>query len=259
MKEILKRLKKGLNNKTPTLALILGSGLSEAIPDIKVIKSFSYEELGMPSSIVKGHAGKFVIGEYKGEIIVILNRYHYYESGDLKKVALPFEILNNLGVKDIILLTATGGVSKNAKKGDIFLIKDHINFAPNPLIGRKDQYFVGLNDAYDKVYRNIIKEISIEENIDIKEGIHAQLTGPSYETGGELRMLETMGADTVSMSTAQDVILSNFFQMRALCFAIISNVPGEKVTHEEVLRNAEEVSKKLKILITKFIDNMINK
>lgn len=259
MKNIVKRLKKEISKETPIVALILGSGLSDSCPDLEIIKEISYEKLGMPKSIVKGHAGKFVLGKYKGEVVIVLNRYHYYESGNLKKVSLPFEILNELGVKDIILVTATGGVSKKAKRGDIFLVENHVNFAPNPLIGRKDQYFVSLDDAYDKVYRNIIKEISIEENIDIKEGVHAQLTGPSYETTGEVKMLEKMGVDTVSMSTAQDVILSAFFQMRILCFAVVSNAAGEKVTHDMVLENSQKVSKKLKVLITKFLDNKLNK
>lgn len=257
MRKIVRKLKKEIAGKIPAFALILGSGLSESCPDMEIIKEIPYKKLGMPTSIVKGHSGKFILGKYKGEIVIQLSRYHYYESGDLKKISLPFEVLNALGVKNIILATATGGVSKRALRGDIFLVKEHINFAPNPLIGRKDQFFLPLNNAYDSVYRNIIKEISIEEGIDIKEGVHAQLTGPSYESMGEVAMLQTIGADTVSMSTAQDVILSAFFGMRILCFAVVSNTAGEKITHEDVLKNSQNVSEKLKVLLTKFLDNEI--
>jgi purine-nucleoside phosphorylase len=142
-------------NFKPDIAMILGSGLSDACPDIKVIKEINYKEVGLPESIVKGHNDKFIFGEYKGLKIVKLSRFHYYESGDLKTISLPFEILKKLGVRSLISATATGGINKSLKAGDIVLVKDHINLAPNPLIARRDQFFLDMSDAYDKVYRNI--------------------------------------------------------------------------------------------------------
>jgi purine-nucleoside phosphorylase len=113
-------------------------------------------------------------------------------------------------------------------------------------------------DAYNSVYRNIVKEISIEEKIDIIEGIHAQMTGPSYETKAEIEMLKKLNVDTVSMSLAQDVILCRFFGINVLCFAIKSNDAGLKISHDEVCEEAKAVSSKLKILINKFLDNQSN-
>lgn len=252
-----KKIKKQIGEFKPEIALILGSGLSDACPDMKIFKEIDYETVGLPKSTVKGHIDKFIFGEFKNIKIVKLSRFHYYESGDLNKLSLPFEIISKLGVQDIILATAAGGISKT-KDGDIILIKDHINFAPNPLIGRKDQYFFDLIEAYDKIYRNIIKEISIEEKIDIIEGVHAQMLGPSYETPAEINMLKILGADSVSMSLAQDVILSRFFKLNILAFAIISNGAGKSVTHEDVLKNSKKSSIKLKILISKFIENQSN-
>lgn len=258
IEDVLKKIKKEIGDFSPEIGLIAGSGLSGACPDMRIFKVVSYEKVGLQRSIVKGHEDSLIFGEYNGVRIVKFSRFHYYENGDLGKINIPFEIVSKLGVKDIILTTATGGVDKTLNPGEIVLIKDHINFAPNPLIGIKNQYFLNLNGAYDKGYRNIVKEISIEENIDLKEGIHAQLTGPTYETEAEIMMLNTFNVATVSMSTAQDVILSRFYNMNVLCFAVISNKAGEMTSHEEVLMCAKSASKSLKILISKFIDNKIN-
>lgn len=255
--KIVKKIKKIIGEFKPQIAIILGSGLSDACPDMKIYKEILYSEIGLPKSIVKGHIDSFIFGEYKGINIVKLSRFHYYESGAMNKVSLPFDILNALEIKDLILATATGGIS-DVKVGDIVLIKDHINFAPNPLIGRKDQYFVDMFNAYDKVYRNVVKEISIEKNVDLKEGIHIQVTGPSYETLAEVAMFKELGADTVSMSLATDVILSRFYNIRVLCFAVVCNKAGTKVKHEDILSKSKQASKNLKILISKFIDNKFN-
>lgn len=257
VEKILKKIKNEIGDFSPEIGLISGSGLSASCPDMKIFKIVPYEKVGLQKSIVKGHEDSFIFGEHNGVKMVKFSRFHYYENGDLQKISLPFEIVSKLGVKDIIITTATGGVDKNINAGEIVLIKDHINFAPNPLIAHKDQYFVGLNNAYDRNYRNIVKEISIEEKIDLKEGIHAQLTGPSYETEAEIAMLNSFGVATVSMSTAQDVILSRFYNMNVLCFAVVSNKAGEITSHEEVLIRAKTAASSLKILISKFIENQI--
>ncbi|MDD4110125.1 MAG: purine-nucleoside phosphorylase [Clostridia bacterium] len=255
--KIIKKIKKVIGDFRPEIGLILGSGLSDACPDIKIYKEITYADVGLPVSIVKGHIDSFIFGEYKGIKIIKLSRFHYYESGDMDKVSLPFAILKALEVKDLILATATGGVSKDVNVGDIVLIKDHVNLAPNPLIGKRDQYFLSMFDAYDSVYRNVVKEISLEEKIDLKEGIHIQVTGPSYETPAEIERLEKFG-DTVSMSLAVDVVLSRFYDIKVLCFGVVCNKAGTKGTHEGVLSKSKTASKNLKILITKFIDNKFN-
>jgi purine-nucleoside phosphorylase len=256
--KVIKKIKKEIGDFRPEIALFLGSGLSDACPDMKIYKEIDYNKLGIKKLNVKGHVNKFIFGEYKGIKIVKLSRFHFYESGDTKKVSFPYEIISKLGVKDVIITGATGGVSDRLKVGDIVLIKDHISFAPNPLIGRKDQYFVDMDDAYNSVYRNIVKEIAMEEKIDIVEGIQAQNTGPTYETKTETDMLRLLNVDVVSMSLAQDVILCRFFGINVLSFAIVANIAGRKTSHDEVLIMSQAVAPKLKIILSKFLDNQLN-
>jgi purine-nucleoside phosphorylase len=258
MNDSIDKVRNLIGNFRPSIALIFGSGLKDACPDMKKVAEISYEEIGFPKSTVKGHGGKLIFGEYKGVKIVVAGRLHYYESGDLSKVALPFELLSRLGVKDVILTSSSGGVSDKVKAGDLMIIKDHVNFAPNPLIGRPDQKFISLFNLYDEEYRKTIKKISTDLNIEILEGIHAQVTGPSYETVKERELLNFLGIDTVSMSMAYDAILCRFFDMKVLAFTAICNMSGGCCTHEEVLQKSKNMVGNLKILISKFIEIKFN-
>lgn len=253
-KDIVKILNKKYHIYDVDYALIIGSGLNEAVPELENITIIPYEKLRMPKSKVKGHMGRFVFGTYEGKKVVLVSRMHFYESGDLKKVRLPYEILHGLNCKTVMLLTSCGGVNKTFRVGDIMLIRDHINLTgENPLIGIDPLEFVAMSNAYDReIYSKMLK-VAKENNIDVREGTHIQLTGPSYETNAEVDFIRTIGADTVSMSTALDCIMCNYFKMKVCGIASVVNVfdegNTEELTHDEVLANAKKMSEKIKTII----------
>ena len=253
----IKILSKKYKIKDIETAIVAGSGLIEAMPDMENKVVVSYKELGLPQSKVQGHSGNFTFGKYKGKNIVIVSRIHFYESGDMKNVRLPYEIISQFGVKKVILLTSSGGINKTFKVGDIMLINDHINFTGfNPLIGIDKLEFTNMGDCYNLDWRNKIKKIASKELIDLKEGVFVQMSGPSYETKAEIEMLRKLGGDSVSMSTAFDSIICNYLKMNVIGFSIIVNTfsgKDDKLTHQEVLENARNASKNLKKIINQLI------
>lgn len=255
--KIVIKLKKKYGINGAEVAIVVGSGQMGAMPGLENVKKIPYEELGMPKSKVKGHSGSFTFGMYNGKIVVLVSRIHYYECGDIKKVRLPYEVISRLGVKRIVLLTSAGGVNRGFKVGDIMLIKDHINLSGvNPMVGIDNMRFVSMQNCYNADLTNQIKNIAYEEDIDLRDGIFCQMSGPSYETNAEIEMLRVMGVDAVSMSTAMDCIISNYLDMSVAGFAIIVNVYGSEnndVNHEGVLANAELACTKLKAILERFI------
>ena len=239
------------------IAIVVGSGLMGAMPDIENKYTVNYDTLGLPKSKVKGHSGAFVFGDYAGKKIVFVSRMHFYESGSIEKVRLPFEICSRLGVKMVVLLTSSGSINKSYRVGDVMLIKDHINMSGiNPLVGIDNLSFTSMTDCYNSQIRSRILEIVKREDIDIKQGVFVQMSGPSYETLAEINMLRFMGCDAVSMSTAHDCIIANYLNMKVLGFSVIVNECVEdavELTHEEVLTNAARASEKLKRILTNLL------
>lgn len=240
-------------------AIVVGSGLIESVPDLQNVVSISYTSLKMPASKVKGHLGAFRFGELYGKKVMLVSRMHFYESGDINLVRLPFEIMKKLGVKKVVLLTSCGGVNISFKVGDIMLIKDQINLTgTNPLIGIDPMEFTSMTNAYDYDTLQYIRDIAKNKKIDLKEGVHIQLSGPSYETPAEVKFIRGIGADSVSMSTAMDTIICNYLQMKVCGFSVVVNVftdTKEELTHEEVLQNAKLACKNIKTILTEFIKN----
>ena len=239
------------------VAIVVGSGLYDGLPELKNKKVVDYEELGMAKSRVKGHNASFVFGEYAGKNIVLVSRLHYYERGDIDKVKLPLRVVSRLGTKTVILLTSSGALNKSFNVCDIMLIKDHINMSGvNPLVAIDNLSFTNMVNCYDEEYRAKLQEVAKLYKIDIKEGVFCQMSGPSYETVAEIEMLSRMGGDSVSMSTAHDCIIARYLDMKVLGISIIVNIPGDghnKVTHAEVLENASKISIKLKKLLEGFL------
>lgn len=237
--------------------IVSGSGLSDAMPELENKIVVSYKDLGLPSSKVKGHSGSLAIGTYYGKTIAVVSRMHYYESGDIAKVRLPLEIMGALGAKQAVLLTSCGGLNKEFEVGDIMLIADQINMSGiNPLIGMDEIKFVDMSDCYSVDIRKKVKKIAKAKNVDIKEGVFCQMSGPSYETMAEVNMLRKLGADAVSMSTAHDCIIANYLNMKVVGFSAIVNVfhkAQEELTHEEVLQNANKISNNLKIILSELL------
>ncbi len=240
------------------MAIVAGSGLAGALPDLTEKIVVGYDELGLPPSKVKGHAGNFVFGKHNGKLLAYVSRIHFYESGKIENVRLPFEIISALGCEKIILLTSSGGINNTYRIGDLMLIKDHINFTgTNPLVGIEKMEFTNMGDCYNLKWRNEIKNIAKEKGIDLKEGVFVQMSGPSYETISEINMLRLLGGDAVSMSTAFDCIICNYLKMKVAGFSVIVNTfsgGDDNLTHQEVLDNAFKASQNLKIILEKAVE-----
>ena len=205
-------------NFVPEVALILGSGLGNYAENIKIEKEIEYKSIpGFPVSTVPGHAGKFIFG-YVGDVKVVCmkGRVHYYEGYDISDVVLPIRLMGMMGAKVLFLTNAAGGMGEGFKAGDLMLITDHIScFAPNPLIGANlDELgprFPDMSNVYKKDLCDVIRKVAADNNIGIKEGVYAQLTGPSFESPAEIRMLKGLGVSAVGML---QVSVSSHFVMR---------------------------------------------
>lgn len=248
----------------PDVAIVLGSGLGDYGKEIKVVAELPYHEIeGFPVSTVKGHAGKFIFG-YVGEtkVVCMQGRVHYYEGYPITDVVLPTRLMKMMGAKILFLTNASGGVNPTFKAGDFMMMTDHIStFAPNPLIGANiDELgtrFPDMSEIYDKDLRDIIEETAKENDIELKKGIYAQLTGPSFESPAEIQMFHKLGIDAVGMSTVCEAIAANHMGMKICCISFISNLAAgmnpNPLTHEEVQEAANEAAPRFKKLVTEVV------
>lgn len=248
----------------PKVALILGSGLGDYAEHIEVVAELPYEEIeNFPRSTVAGHAGKFIFG-YVGEVPVVCmkGRVHYYEGYPITDVVLPIRLMRRMGAEILFLTNASGGTQEGMKAGDLMLITDHIScFVPNPLIGENISEwgvrFPDMSHVYQEELQQIILDTAAKYDISLKKGVYTQLTGPSYETPAEIRMLKTLGADAVGMSTVVEAIAANHMGMRICGISCISNLASglseNQLNHEEVQAAANEAAPKFKKLVTESI------
>lgn len=245
----------------PKVAMILGSGLGDYAENIKVVYELDYADIEQfPVSTVPGHAGKFIFG-YVGDVPVICmkGRVHYYEGYDISDVVLPVRLMKLLGAKILFLTNAAGGVNKNFQAGDLMMITDHISaFAPNPLIGPNiDELgtrFPDMSNVYDRELQKLIRKVALESHIDLQEGIYVQMTGPSYESPAEVRMLQQLGADAVGMSTVVEAIAANHAGFRICGISCITNLAAGiskiPLDHKEVQEAADKAAPLFKKLVT---------
>ncbi|MCR5508672.1 MAG: purine-nucleoside phosphorylase [Lachnospiraceae bacterium] len=246
---------------TPKVAIVLGSGLGDYGNEIDVISTIPYNEInGFPVSTVPGHKGQFIFG-YVNEVPVVCmqGRVHYYEGYPISDVVLPTRLMHMMGAGILFLTNASGGINTSFGAGDFMLITDHIScFAPNPLIGPNIEdlgcRFPDMSKVYDEELCDIIRGCASELDIKIQEGVYAQLTGPSFETPAEIRMLKTMGADAVGMSTVVEAIAANHCGMRICGISCVCNLAAglspNPLTHEEVQAAANEAAPLFKKLVT---------
>ena len=249
---------------TPKVALVLGSGLGNYADSMDVKAEISYSEIrDFPVSTVPGHAGKFIFG-YVGEVPVVCmkGRVHYYEGYPISDVVLPARLMKRMGAQILFLTNASGGINTSFGAGDFMLIQDHIScFAPNPLIGQNvDEFgvrFPDMSTVYDRELQDKIRKAARDNGIDLKEGVYAQLTGPSFESPAEIRMLRTLGADAVGMSTVVEAIAANHMGMRICGISCVSNLAAglsaNPLTHEEVQEAADKAAPLFQKLITQSI------
>jgi purine-nucleoside phosphorylase len=250
-------------SRHPSVAMILGSGLSELADSVMAPDVIPFGELPyFPVSTVSGHSGRLVIGELEGRTVLVMQgRIHFYEGYTMAQVTLPIRVMQRLDIKTLIVTNAAGGVNPDFQAGDVMLITDHLNFlgmmGHNPLMGPNyDEIgprFPDMSQAYDRGLCDLARVVAAREHIPLREGVYAGLSGPSFEGPADLRFLRLAGADAVGMSTVHEVVVARHGSMRVLGLSGISNMAhpdGSAVTtHEEVMEAGKVIAPKMEKLI----------
>jgi len=249
--------------RAPLVGIILGSGLNGLADSVQKAVHIPYGDLpNFPVSTVQGHAGRFVIGELEGKpVLVMQGRIHYYEGYNMGQVTLPVRVMQRMGIPNLIVTNAAGGVHPDFLPGDVMLITDQLNLMGmsglNPLMGPNlDEIgprFPDMSQAYDRAYMDLARKAAKENKITLREGVYAGLSGPSFESPADLRFLRLAGADAVGMSTVPEVIVARHGNMRVLGLSGISNkanLDGTTITtHEEVIEAGKVITPKVETII----------
>ncbi len=252
---------------TPTLGVILGSGLGAFADSLERPVALDYRELpDFPASSVHGHAGRLVLG-FRGQvpIVAMQGRVHFYEGYAPWQVAFPARVLCRLGVKHLTVTNAAGGINPAFAVGDLMAITDHLNLAGhNPLIGRNDEAlgprFPDMSHAYEPGALAVLRRVAKAQGVPLREGVYVALAGPSYETPAEIRMLRTLGGDAVGMSTVPEVIVASHMGVQVTGISCITNlaagISAQKLSHDEVSETANRVKGVFTALLGRFLDEV---
>ena len=253
-------------NFNPEIGIILGTGLGGLVSEIEIEHSLPYNEIpNFPLSTVEGHSGRLILGILGGKKVVAMQgRFHFYEGYCMEKVTFPVRVMKFLGIKNLILSNASGGVNPDYEVGDLMILEDHICLIPNPLIGANlDELgprFPDMSDPYCKDMIQIAQQIASENNLPIQKGVYVALTGPTLETPAEYKYMRIIGGDTVGMSTAPEVIVARHMGIPCFAMSVITDlgVPGkiQKVTHEEIQKVSEVAEPKLTLIIKQLISKI---
>lgn len=263
IKESKKYIEKRIKNY-PTIALIVGSGLSNIKNTLKDQISISYSQIPhFQISTVEGHAGELVYGKMNGIDVFLFNgRVHYYEGYSMREISYPIRVIKSLGVEKLIITCAVGSINKKYNLGDIVVIKDHINFmGNNPLIGKHykefGNRFPDMTNIYDKDEINKISKIAKSNKINIQKGVYFAVSGPSYETPAEINAYRKLGGDVVGMSLVPEAIVANQMKMKVSALTYVSNkasgISKKSLTHEEVLQTGKKAAVSMEKIITDFV------
>lgn len=249
----------------PRLGLVLGSGLGGLADEIEGAVRIPYNDIpGWPVSTVHGHSGQLVLGTLEGQPVVAQQgRAHFYEGYTLEQVTFPIRVMHALGIEILILTNAAGGLNRDFAAGDVMLINDHINFVgmggANPLMGPNDDSvgprFLGMVHTYDHELRALAQQVADQRGLTLRQGVYCCLSGPTFETPAEVRMLRTLGADAVGMSTVHEVLVARHAGMRVMAFSGITNVAIDAIdvdaetNHEEVLETGKVIVPRLTAIL----------
>ncbi len=254
-------------DRTPAAAIILGTGLGGLAREIAVEVTIPYPEIpGFPVSTVESHAGQLLCGTLGGKTVMAMQgRFHRYEGYTLQQVTFPVRVLKALGAEVLVVSNAAGVMDPFWNPGEVMLIADHINLlGDNPLIGANDDRlgvrFPDMSAPYDAELRTLARNVALEQRIVLREGVYAAISGPALETRAEYRMLRTLGADVVGMSTVPEVIVAVHGGMRVLGFSIMTDrcLPDalEAVELSTIIANAGRAEPMLTALVRGVLERL---
>ena len=263
LKESVKFLRKQYK-PVPQVGIVLGSGLGNFTGEIAIEKEVSYEDIPhFPVSTVEGHKSKLIFGKLSGKTVVAMaGRFHYYEGYHAQDIVYPIRVMKMLGIETLLLSNAAGAVNPSFKVGDIMIINDHVSFfTPNPLVGKNfaefGPRFPDMNEPYKKHLIEKAKQIAAKNNFEVKEGVYVAVTGPTFETRAEYKLIHVLGCDVVGMSTVQEAIVANHMGLQVFAISVVTDVGlGEeenKITHEEVLEAARQAEPKLATIFKELV------
>ena len=246
------------------VAIVLGSGLGNFISEIAIEKEIPYTSIPhFPISTVKGHHGKLIFGVLNGvKVLVMSGRFHYYEGYNTQLVTYPIRVMKFLGVETLFLSNAAGSVNPDYKVGDLMIINDHISFfTPNPLIGPNDDSlgprFPDMTEPYSKDLIEKAKGIANANGIEVKQGVYVAVTGPTFETKAEYRLIKAVGGDVVGMSTVQENITAVHCGIKVIAISVVTDIGIREdenvITHEEVLLAAKEAEPKMSLIFRELV------
>ena len=234
-----------LDNEKYTIGIILGTGLGELGKSIEVRHTIPYAAIpNFPVSTVQGHKGNLLLGKFGGKnVIAMQGRFHYYEGYPMQEVTFPVRVLHEIGVRQLFVSNAAGGVNTSFLPGDLMVITDHINLFPeHPLRGKNlDELgprFPGMTEAYSPRLIQIAEECARQLDIPLRHGVYAGLQGPSFETPAEYNWIRVIGGDAVGMSTVPEIIVARHMDMECFGMSVITNSTASpeviKTNHTEV-------------------------
>jgi purine-nucleoside phosphorylase len=248
----------------PRIALVLGSGLGDFGNEFEDAVAIPYQDIpGFPTSTVQGHAGRLVIGKVDNvPVLAMQGRVHFYEGYSLEEVTFPIRAFKLLGIDKLVLTNAAGGVDVQLSQGALMLISDHLNLmGVNPLRGPNDERFGPRFPDMSAVYSQELQHQAIAEaqamGLELRRGIYAGLSGPSYETPAEIRLLRGLGADAVGMSTVPEAIVARQMGIEVLGISCITNMAAglgtEPINHEEVVETGKQVRETFTRLLRRLV------
>lgn len=248
----------------PRVGIVLGTGLGGLSEEIEQETSIPYQEIpNFPVSTVSGHEGALIFGTLSGCPVVALHgRFHYYEGYDMQTLTFPIRVMKELGIEQLFLSNASGGVDPEFEIGDIMLIQDHINLLPsNPLIGPNDERlgprFLDMSQVYDPQLIAEAEGVADEAGIKVQKGVYAAISGPTFETPAEYRYIRRIGADAIGMSTIPEAITARHMGVRCFAVSVITDLGVEgkihEVSHEEVKKEAAKVEHRMTRIIKEML------
>lgn len=257
-------IKEKIGDLNPKIAIVLGSGLGGLAKEIENKVIINYKDIpNFPVSTVEGHAGELIIGNLNGvEVIAMNGRFHYYEGYEVAHTVYPIRVFSLLGIENIILTNAAGGINTDIEQGSLMIINDHLGFFAESVLRGKNEdkfgvRFPDMSEVYNRELIEKLKPIMLEKMDRCYEGVYAYMKGPCYETPAEIRALRTLGADAVGMSTVPEAIVARHCGIKVVAISCVTNMAAgiakRELSHEEVKETAKKVETSFIEIIKEFV------